>query len=447
MFTRIMLLKILFYLMIVCVFASCKNNKNYQSNFTNPKLLIQTVKKLNDVVLDNNFPPPIASRNYAYANIAAYETFCGGNKNYKSLAGQIKSLSVLPKPDSTKTYDFNFAALISLCNVGNAVTFPAGSLDSYVAELTHLADSTGMPSDVLENSLAYADTVSKVVLKWSKKDNYLQSRSMPAYTVTNNDGTWIPTPAAYATAVEPHWGQIRTMVLDSSRQFLPPPPYQFDVKNKNSAYYLEVQKLIDASKKLTDEQKHIALFWDDNPFKLNVYGHAMFSTKKFSPPGHWMNICGIASMQAKADFGTTLTGYTKTAIALFDGFVSCWQAKYAYNTARPETVINKYFDKNWLPYIQTPPFPEYSAGHPTISAAAAEALTSVYGDNFAFTDTSEEPFGIKKRAFTSFRQAASENIDARFYGLIHFEYSCIIGNASGKQIGNLVVSKLQMKIK
>lgn len=439
--------KHLIFLTLIIFIASCKNNKNYQSSFTNSKLLIQTVKKLNDVVLDNNFPPPIASRNYAYANIAAYETFCGGNKNYRSLAGQIKSLPVLPKPDSAKTYDFNFAALISLCNVGNAVTFPAGSLDSYVAELTHLADSTGMPKEILENSLAYADTVSKAILKWSKNDNYLQSRSMPAYTVTNNDGTWIPTPAAYATAVEPHWGHIRTMVLDSSKQFLPPPPHPFDVKNKKSAFYLEVQKLIDASKKLNDEQKHIALFWDDNPFKLNVYGHAMFSTKKFSPPGHWMNICGMASTQAKADFGTTLTGFTKTAIALFDAFVSCWQAKYTYNTARPETVINKHFDKNWMPYIQTPPFPEYSAGHPTISAAAAEALTSVYGDNFAFTDTSEEPFGIKKRSFTSFRQAARENIDARFYGLIHFEYSCTRGNASGKQIGALVVNKLQMKIK
>lgn len=439
--------KILFLLTIVFLFASCKSNKNYQSVFTNPKLLTQTVKKLNDVVLDNNFPPPIASRNYAYANIAAYETYSGGNKNYRSLAGQISDLPVMPMPDSSKTYDFNFAALIALCTVGNAVTFPEGSLDSYVAELTHLADSTGMPKEVLENSLAYADTVSKAVLKWSKKDFYLQSRSMPAYTITDSDGTWIPTPAAYATAVEPHWGQIRTMVLDSSKQFLPPPPHPFEVKNKNSFYYKEVQQLIDASKKLTPEQKHIALFWDDNPFKLNVYGHAMFSTKKFSPPGHWMNICGLASIKAKADFGTTLTGYTKTSIALFDAFIACWQAKYSYNTARPETVINKYFDKNWMPFIQTPPFPEYSAGHCTISAAAAEALTDVYGDNFAYTDTSEEEFGIKARSFKSFRHAANENIDARFYGLIHFNYSCTRGNTSGKQIGALVVNKLQMKIK
>jgi hypothetical protein len=33
-------------------------------------------------VLENNFPPMIASRNYAYANIAAYEVMAAGDSNY-----------------------------------------------------------------------------------------------------------------------------------------------------------------------------------------------------------------------------------------------------------------------------------------------------------------------------------------------------------------------------
>ena len=225
-----MRIKILFFLLIVFLYGSCKSDKSYKSNFTNSKLLRETVKKLNDVVLDNNFPPPVASRNYAYATIAAYEVYSAGNKKYKSLGGQLNGLTALPKPDANKIYDFEFSSLIALCRVGNEVTFPAGSLDDCIAQLTHLADSTGMPGDVLENSLAFADTISNAILKWSAKDNYLQSRSMPAYVVNNADGTWIPTPAAYASAMEPHWGEIRTMVLDSSKQFLPPPPYQFDVK-------------------------------------------------------------------------------------------------------------------------------------------------------------------------------------------------------------------------
>ncbi|MEJ0081073.1 MAG: hypothetical protein WDM78_09040 [Puia sp.] len=83
---------------------------------------------------------------------------------------------------------------------------------------------------------------------------------------------------------------------------------------------------------------------------------------------------------------------------------------------RPETVINKYIDANWRPHLQTPPFPEYTCGHSTGSAAAAEALTSVFGDNFNYTDTTELEFGIKNRSYKSFREAAIENNWARFYG-------------------------------
>lgn len=66
-----------------------------------------------------------------------------------------------------------------------------------------------------------------------------------------------------------------------------------------------------------------------------------------------MNIVGIAAQKAGADFNTTVTGYAKTAIALYDGFISCWEGKYMYNYIRPETVINQLVDPEWRPYIQT----------------------------------------------------------------------------------------------
>ena len=59
---------------------------------------------------------------------------------------------------------------------------------------------------------------------------------------------------------------------------------------------------------------------------------------------------------------------SKTAIALYDAFISCWEAKYTYNYAPPETFINKYIDKEWTPLIQTPPFPEYPSGHSVASS-------------------------------------------------------------------------------
>jgi len=137
--------------------------------------------------------------------------------------------------------------------------------------------------------------------------------------------------------------------------------------------------------------------------------------------------------------------YALTSIAKFDAFIQCWDEKYRSNYARPETVINKYVDPEWRPFLQTPPFPEYTCGHSTTSAAAAEALTKVFGDNFSFTDTTELEFGIPSRSFTSFRQAAEENNRARFYGGIHFHPSCIESTKQGRRVGELVVGKLNMK--
>ena len=272
--------------------------------------------------------------------------------------------------------------MLAFTKVGNAVTFPEGSMMEYYEHLKHIADSSGMPEEMIVASSAYADTVSSAVLTWSKKDNYAPTRSATKYTVSNEDGRWIPTPPAYSQALEPHWMEIRTFVLDSASQCKPVAPPPFNMKDTTGKFYrltIEVKNRVDS---LTDDQKHMADFWDDNPFKLNVSGHVMFGTKKFSPAGHWMNIVGIAAEKKQADFNTTVYAYTKTAIAIFDGFISCWEEKYRSNRIRPETVIDKYIDPNWRPYIQTPPFPAYTSGHSVISGAAAEVMTDIFGDNF-----------------------------------------------------------------
>lgn len=429
------------------ILVSCKENNDYIKLTNDPVLFSVTEKKLNDIVLENNFPPMIGSRNYVYANIAAYEVVAAGDSNYVSLAGQIKHMPPMPKPDAKEKIDFPFAAMLAFCKVGNAVTFPEGSMDTYVEELKQKVKDAGMPSDVFDNSFWFANKIADSVLSWSKKDRYAQLRSASKYTVTNEPGTWVPTPPMYAQAIEPHWREMRTMVMDSASQFMPPRPPKYDPLNKNSESYravMEVKNIVDS---LTPEQKHIADFWDDNPFKTNVIGHVMYATKKFSPPGHWMNIVGIISNNQHADFNTTVYAYAKTSIALYEAFISCWDEKYRSNYIRPETIINKYFSADWQPYIQTPPFPEYTSGHAVISAAAAEVMTDIYGDNVSYTDTSESEFGIPPITFPSIREAAKQAAISRVYGGIHFKYSCDIGHDEGVAVGQLVVDRLRMKKK
>ena len=437
----------LFLILLSSVFfASCKK-PDYEKILHDPTLYSRTVHELNGVVMGNNFSPVVASRNYAYANIAGYEVIAAGYPaKYQSLAGQLNGLKTIAKPIANESIDYEYASILAFCKVGEAVTFPGGSLKDYTDSLHQLAVNHGMPEKMIANSENYATAVALSIMAWSKKDNYLKTRSASKFAVYNDSAwRWVPTPPAYAEAVEPHWSEIRPMVIHDLKNYEVPPPPAFDVKNKNSKYYREVTYIKNTGDSLNAEQTHIADFWDDNPGKLNVSGHVMFITKKFSPPGHWMSIVGIGAEKTHADFNRTVCAFAKTAIALYDATIQCWTAKYIYKTVRPETVIDKYFDANWRPYLQTPPFPEFTCGHCTMSGAAAEALTSVLGDNVAYTDTSELEFGIESRSYKSFRDAAKENIWARFYGGLHFHNSCVVSNYFGTMVGDSVVAKLVMK--
>ena len=112
-------------------------------------------------------------------------------------------------------------------------------------------------------------------------------------------------------------------------------------------------------------------------------------------------------------------------------------------TIRPETYINLYIDKEWRPFIQTPPFPEYPSGHSVISSSAATMLAHMLGDNYAFTDSAEVAFGKPPKNFNSFSQAAREASMSRLYGGIHFLKSLNMGLEEGQNVAEYIVGKLE----
>ncbi|MCB0574647.1 MAG: vanadium-dependent haloperoxidase, partial [Saprospiraceae bacterium] len=115
------------------------------------------------------------------------------------------------------------------------------------------------------------------------------------------------------------------------------------------------------------------------------------------------------------------------------------------NLIRPESYINQYIDPEWAPLIQTPPFPEHTSAHSTISAAAATVLTNLYGDNFAFSDSTEMEFGIPPRDFNSFLEAADQVAMSRQYGGIHYPWGNEAGILNGKQVGQYVFDHVKTK--
>jgi hypothetical protein len=141
----------------------------------------------------------------------------------------------------------------------------------------------------------------------------------------------------------------------------------------------------------------------------------------------------------------TVEAYTLVSLSLADGFISCWDEKYRSGVVRPETVINASIDQDWEPLLQTPPFPEYPSGHSVISTAAAVVLTALYGDGFAFTDSTEMSFGLPSRHFSSFHAAAREAAISRLYGGIHYRLAIQNGETEGRLVGALVVSRVKTR--
>ena len=260
------------------------------------------------------------------------------------------------------------------------------------------------------------------------------------------DQYWKPTPPDYMDGIEPHWQEIRTMVLDSSNQFPPKEPLALDLK-KGSPFQKQLMDIFELTNTLTEEQVDIAKFWDCNPYVTHHKGHSMFATKKITPGGHWIGITAIANRQAKSSFEETINAYANVSIALFDAFIGCWDEKWRTLVVRPETLINQYYDEEWLPLLQTPPFPEYTSGHSVISRAAAIILTDLFGDNFEFVDTSELAYGLPERSYKSFIQASEEAAISRFYGGIHYMMAITEGVEQGQKIGDYIVSKIQTKRK
>ncbi|MEE3224844.1 MAG: vanadium-dependent haloperoxidase, partial [Bacteroidota bacterium] len=302
----------------------------------------------------------------------------------------------------------------------------------------------------LEASKAYGLKVADHIKAWMDGDMYKQTRTMPKFSVNpDNPSRWQPTPPAYMDGIEPHWMKIRTLVIDSADQFKPIPPPAFSME-EGSEFHKQLMEVYDVRNAMTEEgdeseKMEIAKFWDCNPYVSTHKGHLMFATKKITPGGHWIGIVKIATKKANADLMETVYVYTKTSVALFDGFISCWDEKYRSNLIRPETLINQYIDDAWAPVLQTPPFPEYSSGHSVVSGAAAEVLTQIYGDNFQFDDDTETAYGLPVRSFDSFRNASSEAALSRLYGGIHYRAAIEEGLKQGRQLGQFVAQNLQMK--
>ncbi|GGH02393.1 vanadium-dependent haloperoxidase [Mucilaginibacter phyllosphaerae] len=429
--------------LIFCLLAiSCKQ-KQKAALKSDADVLHQNVDQLTQVIIYDVFSPPVASRIYGYTSLAAYEAMRFQDPRYRSIVSQLNGFKTMPVPKKGLMYNYALAATKAFFTVAHKVTFSVDTLKRYEDKVfamykDNLDDST------FARSVAFGEQVGKGVLARAKFDNYAKTRGKPRFLGSSDNGKWHPTAPDYLDGVEFCWGTMETFVVKSSSDFALPPPPAYS-EDKNSEYFKQNLEVYEQSKKLTPEQITIAKFWDDNPFVIQHNGHMMFVNKKITPGGHWIGITAIACKKTKADAVKTAQAYALTSIALYDAFICGWQVKYTTEYIRPVTVINDKIDHTWLPYLQTPPFPEYPSGHSDISGASAVILTHLFGDDFEYDDTSDLRYIGMQRHFKSFLKAADETSISRFYGGIHYKNSVDQGAKQGRRIGEFIWNTLKLQ--
>lgn len=400
-------------------------------------------RELTDVIISDIFTPPVASRIYAYPNIAAYESIRFMDSKRPSLVGQLNDLDSLTKPDKNKSYYYPLASIIAFTDVAKALVYDSEKIDKIKNQMLERVREIGIDKEIYKNSVSFGETIASEILSWANKDGYNVRTALPGFSLRDDIARWRPTPPDYLDAIEPHWNTIRPFVLDSVNQFDPGPPTAFDI-DQESLFYKGAIEVYKTVKNVDAEQLEIAEFWDCNPNISKTNGHAMSFKQQISPGGHWIHITAQVIEEKKIETIEAAAVMAQVSIAIADSFISSWDQKYKSNLIRPETYINKYIDPNWRPLLQTPAFPEHTSGHSVSSTAAASILTHLFGQNYKFIDSTEVPFGLPKRSFTSFLQASQEASISRLYGGIHYRPAIELGMKQGRLVGEHVMENVDV---
>lgn len=408
--------------------SSSQNNHIQNGNL----VLIETI-------MEDIFNPMVASRNMLYPNIAAYEVYCLQDSTLRSLHYSVKNFPKISYP--IDDIDLDLASEVAFIYTAKKYIYDETKLtDLWTKDSIHFQKELRNNSR-FNHSYSLGRDVAAKIFDWSKGDHYQYTRTLMRYILSDSLGAWKPTPSEYANGLEPNWSLMRKIVFDSLEfQSYPPiDPYRED---KESSFYKNAFHVYHTSKSITNAQKEIALYWDDNPFSTVSKGHLSYAIKKPTPGNHWMKIAsqviGEKKLNPKASSQVMMT----LSIGIYEAFIQCWYVKYQTNSIRPETYIQRLIDPSWTPVIETPPFPEYTSGHSTVSASAATILSNFFGNSYAFTDSSQITLDMKPRSFSSFHEAANEASISRLYGGIHYLPALFVGSDQGRKIGIRVLQKV-----
>ena len=363
---------------------------------------------------------------FGYIGLGLYEAVRGENTHLVSFSTKLNQMPNMPVADHDKSYDWVISAnaamagLLRSFNTG-LTTANNASIDSL--ENYYNQNSTTNPgSDKFLRSQAFGKSVATAIYNWSLTDKINLGNA--GYVPPVFPGAWEPTPPAFANGINPYVGAGPLFLSANASVNVPPPPFAYS-ETVGSDFYKMVKQVYDQSKVNTQAEKDIASFWVDQGNGLG-----------YTPPGHDFSAVTHIIAAKKVGLAVAAEVYAKCGIAERDGTIVTFAAKYKYNLIRPVTYIRRFIDTAWLPFITTPPHPEYPAAHAMLTGSLMATAAVVLGDKINFTDHSYDFRGFPPRTYTSIFGVAEEAGISRNYGGIHYLPSIKTGLDMAKKIGS-----------
>jgi hypothetical protein len=323
------------------------------------------------------------------------------------------------------------------------VAAPSGaSADAAAVAAGHAALVRLYPAQKDALAAAYAKSLARLPEGSARTDGIAVGEKVGAELVTlrANDGVSAPnlyrpvtSPGVYVMTVLPvgwHWGKVTPWVLERGSQVRPGPPPALT----SSEWVRDCKEIAEVGGKKstarTAEQTDIARFW-------SVVG-----------PASWDPVLRAVAAAPGRTLIQNARLFALAEMAAADAYIAVFEAKYLYNLWRPITAIRNADTHgggampripDWEPLVDTPLHPEYPCAHCITSAAVAAVLEAELGPTLPeITMTSTGAPGVVRR-WTTAKAYTDEVSVARIYGGIHYRTSAVVGQAMGRQIGELAL--------
>ncbi len=371
---------------------------------------------------------------FAYLGVGLYESVRHGIKNSVSFSTKLNQMPAMPETENNQGYHWDIsanAAMAAMLRSFNTGLTPANhaAIDDLEARFNRELGPSEQSAS-FRRSQAYGRQVAEAIFNWSQQDNWNASNA--GYVPPTGAGLWRPTPPANVPIpIFPYLRYARTFVPANDNLTGPAFPIAFNT-TPGSDFYNMAKEVFDVNQALTDDQKSTARFWVDQG---NGIG--------YTPNGHDISLVVQALEQYGAKLGLAAEAYAKAGIAQRDGSIVVFRTKYVNNLIRPVSYIQDHIQGGWLPYITTPPHPEYPAAHSGVTGSTMQALSEVLGESVPVTDRTYASQGFSDRNFPNLFAAAEDAGISRLYGGIHYRVSIEAGldlaRIVGKNVGEIAI--------